>query len=75
MFSDFKGRGFGLEDSPLQSTDWKARLILVMTLALTWAVATGHSAAVSGPVGGRARRTARRKSRPTLVLRKRGLAA
>lgn len=41
MFSDFKTRGFGLEDSHLQRHDRMARLILVMALALFWAVSTG----------------------------------
>ena len=45
MFSDFKSRGFGLEDSQLQRTDRMDRLILVMTLALYWAVSTGMWAA------------------------------
>src|SRR3954453_7900106 len=38
MVSDFKTRGFGLEDSQLRRPE---RLILVMTLALFWAVSTG----------------------------------
>ena len=41
MFSDFKTRGFGLEDSHLQRPDRMDRLILVMALALFWAVSTG----------------------------------
>ncbi len=41
MFSDFKTRGFGLEDSHLQRPERMARLILVMALALFWAVSTG----------------------------------
>ena len=41
MFTSFKSRGFGLEDSPLQRTDRMDRLILVMALALYWAVPTG----------------------------------
>ena len=45
MFSDFKSRGFGLENSQLQRTDRMDRLILVMTLALYWAVSTGMWAA------------------------------
>lgn len=45
MFSDFKSRGFGLEDSQLQRTDRMDRLILVMSLALYWAVSTGMWAA------------------------------
>jgi len=41
MFSDFKTRGFGIEDSHIQRTDRLGRLILVMALALFWAVSTG----------------------------------
>jgi hypothetical protein len=41
MFSDFKSRGFGLEDSQIQYPDRLARLLLVMALALHWAVSTG----------------------------------
>jgi hypothetical protein len=41
MFSDFKSRGFGLEDSHLQRVERLDRLILVMALALFWAVSTG----------------------------------
>jgi hypothetical protein len=42
MFSDFKTRGFGLEDSQIRYPDRLARLILVMTLALDLAVSTGQ---------------------------------
>ena len=44
MFSDFKTRGFGLEDSHIERPDRMDRLILVMALAalaLFWAVSTG----------------------------------
>ncbi len=41
MFSDFKTRGFGLEDSHIQRPERMDRLILVMALALFWAVSTG----------------------------------
>jgi hypothetical protein len=41
MFSDFKSRGFGLEQTHLHYPDRLARLILVMSLALYWAVSTG----------------------------------
>ena len=41
MFSDFKTRGFGLEDSHLRRPERLDRLILVMALALFWAVSTG----------------------------------
>jgi len=41
MFSDFKSRGFGLEDTQIRYPDRLGRLILVMALALYWAVSTG----------------------------------
>src|SRR3954452_23082543 len=41
MFSDFKTRGFGLEDSHLRRSERLDGLILVMALALFWAVSTG----------------------------------
>jgi len=41
MFSDFKSRGFGLEDSHLRRSERLGRLLLVMALALFWAVSTG----------------------------------
>ena len=46
MFSDFKTRGFGLEDSQIRFPDRLARLILVMALALYFAVSTGQWDAV-----------------------------
>ena len=42
MFSDFKTCGFGLEDSQIRYPDRLARLILVMALALYFAVSTGQ---------------------------------
>ena len=67
MFSDFKSRGFGLEDSQLQRTDRMDRLILVMSLALYWAVSTGMWAAEHAalPV----------EKKPLRLVRKRSLAA
>jgi hypothetical protein len=41
MFSDYKTRGFNLEDSQIQRTDRLDRLMLVLSLALYWAVSTG----------------------------------
>jgi hypothetical protein len=67
MFSDFKSRGFGLADSQLQRTDRMDRLILVMTLALYWAVSTGMWAAKNAALPAE-------KKHPTL-LRRRWLAA
>ena len=41
MFSDYKTRGFNLEDSHIERTDRLDRLVLVLSLALYWAVSTG----------------------------------
>src|SRR4051794_23449235 len=38
MFSDLKTRGFNLEDSQIARTDRLDRLVLVLALALHWAV-------------------------------------
>ena len=49
MFSDFKSRGFGIEETHIQHPDRLARLILVMALALYWAVSTGMEDAAQNP--------------------------
>src|SRR4051812_32024455 len=49
MFSDFKSRGFGSEDTHLRYADRLDRLILVMALALYVAVSTGQWDAVHHP--------------------------
>jgi hypothetical protein len=49
MFSDFKSRGFGLEQTHIQYPDRLARLILIMSLALYWAVSTGMWDHVNNP--------------------------
>jgi hypothetical protein len=41
MFSDFKSRGFGLDDTQIRYPDRLARPVLVMALALYCAVSTG----------------------------------
>jgi Transposase DDE domain len=46
LFSDFKSRGFQLEDTQLQAADRISRLVLIMTLALYWTVSTGHHDAI-----------------------------
>ncbi len=48
MFSDFKTRGFGLEDSHIRRPERLSRLILVMALALFWAVSPGMWDSVHG---------------------------
>ena len=56
MFSDFKSRGFGLMQSHIQKPDRLDRLILIMSIALYWAVSCGafdeHQTAESGLKGG-----------------------
>jgi DDE family transposase len=49
MFSDFKTRGFGLEDSHIRLPERLDHLILVMALALYWAVSTGMWDAADSP--------------------------
>ena len=41
MFSDFKSRGFGLMQSHIRKPERLERLILVMSIALYWAVSCG----------------------------------
>jgi len=49
MFSDFKSRGFGLEQSQLRTPERLGRLLLVMSLALYFAVSTGLWDAAAHP--------------------------
>jgi len=49
MFSDFKSRGFGIQDMQIHYPDRLGRLILVMSLALYWAVSTGMWDAAENP--------------------------
>ena len=49
MFSDFKGRGFNLEDSPLQHAERLERLVLIMALAMYWCVSAGRDEALNHP--------------------------
>jgi Transposase DDE domain len=41
MFSDFKSRGFGLTHSHIHKPDRLERLILIMSIALYWAISCG----------------------------------
>jgi len=49
VFSDFKSRGFGIQDTQIHYPDRLGRLILVMSLALYWAVSTGMWDAAENP--------------------------
>ena len=48
-FSDFKSRGFQLEDTQLQAPERLDRLILIMTLAMYWCVQVGRYDALYNP--------------------------
>ncbi len=41
MFSDFKSRGFGLAQSQIQKPERLERLIMIMAIAMYWAVSSG----------------------------------
>jgi len=41
MFSDFKSRGFGIRQSQIQKPDRLEKLLLVMAIAMCWAVSCG----------------------------------
>jgi hypothetical protein len=49
MFSDFKSRGFGLEETQLQVPERLDRLILIMALAMYWCVRCGREDAFQAP--------------------------
>lgn len=49
MFSDFKSRGFGLEETQMQCPDRLNRLLLIMVLAMYWCVLTGRTDAKESP--------------------------
>ena len=77
MFSDFKSRGFGLEQSQLQTPDRLSRLLLVMSLALYFAVSTGQWDAVANPTVTKKNATPSAKEpepRPLVLVRQRAAA-
>jgi hypothetical protein len=49
MFSDFKSRGFQLEDTQLRAADRLDRLLLIMALAMYWCVRVGQEEARDHP--------------------------
>jgi len=66
MFSDFKTRGFNLEASQIERTDRLDRLVLVLALALYWAVSTGLWDAIENRVPAE-KKPRRRSARTSLV--------
>lgn len=49
LFSDFKSRGFQLEDTQLRAADRLDRLLLIMALAMYWCVRVGQEEARDHP--------------------------
>jgi hypothetical protein len=49
LFSDFKTRGFGLEDTHLEAPDRLARLMLIMAMGMYWCVKAGQADAIDNP--------------------------
>ena len=49
MFSDFKSRGFQLEDTQLRAADRLDRLLVIMALAMHWCVRVGQEEARDHP--------------------------
>jgi hypothetical protein len=47
MFSDFKTRGFGLEDTHIENPQRVDNLILIMALAMYWCVSVGYEDALN----------------------------
>lgn len=64
MFSDFKGRGFNLEDSQLQHAERLERLVLIMALAMYWCVSAGRDDALNHPTA--LEKKSRRKAIPSI---------
>lgn len=64
MFSDFKSRGFELEDSQLERADRLERLVLIMALAMHWCVSIGRSDAANSPTP----LEKKRERKPTLTI-------
>ena len=49
MFSDFKSRGFGLQQTQLTDPERLSRLLLIMALAIYWCVWTGYHDSLNHP--------------------------
>ena len=64
MFSDFKSRGFQLEDTQLRAADRLDRLLLIMALAMYWCVRVGQEEARDHPTP----LEKKRKNKPTPTI-------
>lgn len=63
-FSDFKSRGFELEDSHLEHAERLERLMLIMAVAMYWCVRVGRNDAVQRPTP--LEKKPKRKPTPTI---------
>ncbi len=74
MFADYKTRGFNLEDSQIERADRLDRLVLVLSLALYWAVSAGMWDAMENKTPAEKRPAIapkKRRARPDLILQAR----
>jgi hypothetical protein len=68
LFSDFKSRGFGITQTQLKQTDRIERLILILTIAIYWAVSVGMT-----PPANTASITPKKRKRSLVSFFKQGL--
>jgi hypothetical protein len=73
LFSDLKGRGFNLEDSPLPHAERVERLVLIMTLAMHGCVGVGRDDALNHPTA--LAKKSRRRTPPRMGASRNALAA
>ena len=64
LFSDFKSRGFQLEDTQLRAPDRLDRLVCIMALAMYWCVRVGQEEARDHPTP----LEKKRKNKPILTI-------
>ena len=69
MFSAFKSRGFGLDNTQIRYPDRLSRLVLVMALALYLAVSTGRWDKANHPLPAEAQPTKARRPPPRKLAR------
>jgi hypothetical protein len=63
MFSDYKSRGFGLMQSQIQRPDRLEKLILIMAIAMYWAVSCGLQEEVAARRNSRSKKPLARSAR------------
>ena len=63
MFSDYKSRGFGLMQSQIQRPDLLEKLILIIAIAMYWAVSCGLAEEAASPPNPASKKTPARSAR------------